>query len=148
MSRHFLNLRAGGREMRGPTCVTCHGAMHTTILSPEAVADKCRLCHNRESGVLPNIPGEAHATLALIFYARTTLQWSEEFIAAAREQGHNVSEATEVLKEAEVKFRYSKIKWHSFNFPEILRMVDGAYEAAKRAKELAAREVNQAGKER
>ena len=146
-SRHFLLLRTDERELRAPTCVTCHGAMHTTALSPAAVADQCRLCHNSESRLLPHIPGEAHATLSLIFYAQTTIQWSEEFLAAARKQGHDVSKATDALKEAEVRFRYSKIKWHSFNFPEILRMVDGAYEAAKRAKELAAREVRRVEKE-
>jgi hypothetical protein len=141
LSNHFLRVRGNGSEHRGPTCVTCHGAMHTTILSPDKVAEKCRICHSPQTGLFPNMPEEAHATLTLIFYARNTIQWSQELILAAQKEGHKVAEASAALEDAKIKFRYSKIKWHSFNFPEILRMVAGAYEGAKNARELVALEV-------
>ncbi len=141
-SRHYKALISSRGKVPGPTCITCHGSMHTAILSPDNVADACRRCHNQESHLSPDIPVEAHATLDLIFYAKNTVRWSGEFVSLARKQGYPVSEASAALKEAEDKFRLSEIKWHSFDFHEILKLVDESYEAAKKAKRLADQEVS------
>jgi len=110
--------------------------MHTSILFPENVAEACRKCHHPESGLPQQIPEEAHATLGLIFYAKNTLQWSAEFIKMAESRGVDVARAAEVLKEAEQQYKASKVKWHSFDFKEILKKVDGAYQSARKAKRL------------
>jgi hypothetical protein len=142
LSKHHRAIQSKDK-VRGPTCITCHGSMHTAILEPNNVAKACRRCHNKERGLSPNIPEEAHATLDLIFYARSTIKWSGEFVALAQKQGYPVHEAVEALQKAEEQFRLSGIKWHSLDFHEILKLVDGAYESAKKAKRLADREVTQ-----
>jgi hypothetical protein len=110
--------------------------MHTAILSPANVAKACRRCHNPESNLSPNVPDEAHAILDLIFYAKNTVKWSGEFVVLAKKQGYSVANAEAAQKNAEGKFHLSKIKWHSFDFHEILKLVDEAYESAKTAKNL------------
>jgi len=140
-SRHYKALLSGNVEVPGPTCITCHGSMHTAILSPENVADACRRCHNTKSGLSSSVPEEAHATLDLIFYAKNTVKWSGEFVTLARKKGYPVTDAAAALKDAEEKFRLAEIKWHSFDFHEILKLVDESYESAKKAKRLADQEV-------
>ena len=140
-SRHSRVLQAAGGPREAPTCVTCHGAMHTAVLSPGDVADACAACHNASTGLNPNVPEEAHATLDLIFYARNTVHWSGEFVELARRRGYDVGAAAAALAEARRKYEESKVKWHSFDFRRILELVDGAYEAAKEAKRLADRAV-------
>jgi len=138
-SRHYKVLNEG--EKQGPTCITCHGSMHTSILEPDNVAQACRRCHNQGTGIAPSVPEQAHATLDLIFFAKNTVQWSGEFVRLAREQGFPAKEASEALQEARQKFHLSEVKWHAFDFQEILKIVDASYEAAKRAKRLADQEV-------
>ncbi|MEK6775724.1 MAG: cytochrome c3 family protein [bacterium] len=142
-SSHYKALISYGGKIPGPTCITCHGSMHTAILSPDNVAEACRRCHNPESRLSPNIPVEAHATLDLIFYAKNTVKWSGEFVTLAREKGYPVTDAAAALKQAEEKFRLAEIKWHSFDFHEILKLVDESYEAAKKAKRLADLELSE-----
>ncbi len=140
-SRHYQVFLSGQGTVRGPTCITCHGSMHTTILAPHNVAETCRRCHNAESGISPNVPEEAHATLDLIFYAKNTVKWSQEFVRMARKQGFPVTKAAAALKNAEEKFHLSEVRWHTFDFHEILTLVDESYESAKKAKHLADEEV-------
>lgn len=135
-SKHYKAIRAGNHKVHGPTCVTCHGSMHTSVLSPENVAETCRQCHNPGSGLSQRVPEEAHATLGLIFYAKNTIQWSSEFLQMAKNRGCSVAKAASVLQKAERQYEVSKIKWHSFDFKEILENVDGAYQSAKEAKRL------------
>lgn len=142
-SKHYKVLSSASREVQGPTCITCHGSMHTAVLAPDNVAAACRHCHNPESGISPNVPEEAHATLDLIFFAKNTVKWSGEFVNLARKQGFPATKAAEALKHAEEKFHLSEIKWHSFDFHEILNLVDESYESAKEAKRLADIEVTQ-----
>jgi len=136
-SKHYKAIQDGKDKVHGPTCVTCHGAMHTSILKPENVAKACRQCHNPETGLPQQIPEEAHATLGLIFYAKNAIQWSAQFVKMAESRGVDVSHAASVLKHAEEQYQASKVKWHSFDFKEILKNVDGAYQSAKEAKRLA-----------
>ncbi len=140
-SKHYKVLLSSKQRVQGPTCVTCHGSMHTSILSPDNVASACRRCHNSSTRISPNIPEEAHATLNLIFYAKNTVKWSGEFVNMARSQGINVDRAADALRDAREKFHLSEVMWHSFDFHEILKMVDGAYQSAQKAKRLADRAV-------
>ena len=61
----------------------------------------------------------------------------------AKKQGYPVIEAERALKDSEEMFRRAEIKWHSFDFHEILKLVDQTYESAKKAKRLADEEVTQ-----
>jgi len=108
--------------------------MHTEVLTPETVAAACARCHNAKGGVSPRIPQEAHATLDLIFYAKTSLQWSRDAVVHARALGRPVGDGEAALKAAEAAFHHAEAKWHSFRFDEILDTVERAYDGAKRAK--------------
>ena len=132
-SRHYRVLQ-GAAPGEAPTCVTCHGAMHTEVLTPETVAAACARCHNTRDGVSPRIPQEAHATLDLIFYAKTTLEWSRDAVVHARALGREVGEAEQAMVTAEAAFHAAEAKWHSFRFDEILATVERAYAGAKAAK--------------
>ncbi len=98
-SRHYRVLQ-GAAPGEAPTCVTCHGAMPTEVLTPETVATACARCHNAKGGVSPRIPQEAHATLDLIFFAKTTLEWSRDALAHARALGRPVGEGERALAAA------------------------------------------------
>jgi hypothetical protein len=135
-SKHYQVLDVRNKAVSGPTCITCHGAMNTAILSPVNVADACRRCHNGERRGQSSIPEEAQATLSLIYYARNTIAWSQEFVLLARREGRPTAAAEQRLQEAVSGFQASKAKWHSFDFKEILRLIDGAYESAREAKRL------------
>jgi len=108
--------------------------MHTEVLTPETVAAACARCHDAKKGLLPHIPQEAHATLDLIFYAKTTLEWSRDALRHARALGREVGEGEKALAEAEAAFHAAEAKWHSFRFDEILDTVERAYDGAKQAK--------------
>ncbi len=146
-SKHYRILQVRDSILDSPTCITCHGAMNTAILSPANIADACRRCHGREKTGPSSIPEEAQATLSLIYYARNTINWSREFVLLARREGRPTAAAEERLQEAISRFQASKAKWHSFDFREILRLVDGAYESAREAKRLA-EDANERLKER
>ncbi len=146
-SEHYQVLQRQQSAFSGPTCITCHGAMDTAILSPGNVADACRRCHGGEIRQRSSIPEEAQATLSLIYYARNTINWSREFVMLARREGRPTAAAEQRLQEAVSSFQASKAKWHSFDFKEILRLIDAAYESAREAKQLV-EDANPQGKER
>ncbi len=140
-SRHSRALKRTETTIEGPTCITCHGSMHTSVLDPGHVAAACRKCHNEKNHLAPRIPQEAHATLDLIFYAKNTIAWSREFLDLARKQGYPLKKAGLALANAERQFHLAEVKWHSFDFDEILKQVDDAYHDAKESKRLADLEV-------
>lgn len=133
-SDHYRALVSGQGAIAPPTCVTCHGAMHTAVLAPDTVAAACRGCHNRRSGIAPGVPATAHATLDLIFFAKTTLLWSHEAVARARAAGHPVAEVEAELAVADGLFQQAAAQWHSFRFEEIVETIEGAYARAKAVK--------------
>ncbi len=62
-SYHFKKLEAAGK---GPNCVTCHGSMVTSILTPDDIANVCDRCHNERIGIFPYVPQKAKAVLLLL----------------------------------------------------------------------------------
>lgn len=106
-SRHFARLRSDGR---GPNCVTCHGAMATSVPSAERVLGTCSACHvaggvapedkARESApvlslvrseailyhVVSSVAGQSPAARAAL--ARAPLASAQRNLAAAAEVWH------------------------------------------------------------
>lgn len=103
-SVHFARLRGDGH---GPNCVTCHGAMATSVLTPERVLGTCSACHSATGVAAVGKSREAAQVLALVrvtnlFYgvvatavagrggpARTLLDDADRHLAAAAEVWHS-----------------------------------------------------------
>jgi formate-dependent nitrite reductase cytochrome c552 subunit len=62
-SVHYRHLVAKGQERQGPNCVTCHGAMNTSVLNVNDVKAACARCHNNRTKNHPEIPGKAETIL-------------------------------------------------------------------------------------
>lgn len=62
-SAHYRHLVAKGQARQGPNCVTCHGAMNTSVLNVNDVKAACARCHNRRTKNHPEIPGKAETIL-------------------------------------------------------------------------------------
>jgi len=62
-SEHFQILENKGTA---PNCVTCHGAMEMDFIYAGRVKNTCLICHNQETGNLPDVPDKAEYILSKI----------------------------------------------------------------------------------
>jgi len=62
-SEHYKHLVANKDGEQGPSCVTCHGSVNTTVLTVNTVRNTCSQCHNEETRNNPDIPDEAEQVL-------------------------------------------------------------------------------------
>lgn len=62
-SQHYKHLVANKDGEQGPSCVTCHGSVNTSVLTVNTVRNTCSQCHNEKTRNNPDIPGEAEAVL-------------------------------------------------------------------------------------
>lgn len=63
LSAHYEHLEDSDSDEQGPTCVTCHGSVNTTVLNVRNVRQTCEQCHNEETRIAPSIPGKAEHVL-------------------------------------------------------------------------------------
>ena len=109
-SLHYARLRADGR---GPNCVTCHGAMATSVLTPERLLGTCSACHMAGGLAPPDKAREAAQVLALarvenVLFDVVAAQ------AAAQRAARGASRARIMLDEAERHLTAAAEIWHSF----------------------------------
>ena len=109
-SIHYARLRADGR---GPNCVTCHGAMATSVLTPEHLLETCSACHMAGGLAPPDKAREAAQVLAL---ARVeNLLYDVVAAQAASQRGaRGAARARVMLDEAERHLTAAAEIWHSF----------------------------------
>jgi hypothetical protein len=110
-SLHYRRLQATGR---GPECVTCHGSMVTSILTPDTIAVVCEQCHNERMGVLPYIPQKAKAVLLLLKESAALLDAKEKL---SRSVGG--APGADVLREARSSLTSARLDWHRFDLDTI-----------------------------
>ena len=93
-SAHYKMLEKSGK---GPNCLTCHGAMATTILTHDDLDKTCSLCHGK--------PTQAAKTLSLMDAVKNSLKLLQK------------QTGTDKTKLADFTQRYQVIqkKWHSFD---------------------------------
>jgi hypothetical protein len=123
-SFHYKRLESTGR---GPDCVTCHGSMVTTVLSPDTVASVCERCHNDRMGIFPYIPQKAKAVLLLLRESSSLLD--------AESRIYHPAEGTEnagYLRDARSSLRSASLEWHRFDLDIITRRLQEMYDALKR----------------
>ena len=91
-SAHYKILQNTGK---GPNCLTCHGAMATSILQHADLDQTCSLCHGK--------PTSAARTLSLMDSAKKSLDLYQKNLKSG--DG----------KSFEKRYREIQRKWHSFD---------------------------------
>ena len=104
-SVHFARLRSDGH---GPNCVTCHGAMATSVLSPERVLGTCSACHSA-AGVAP--VGKSREAAQVLGLVRATNILYDVVSASAGARG---GRARTLLDDADRRLAAAAEVWHSF----------------------------------
>jgi hypothetical protein len=108
-SVHYARLRSDGR---GPNCVTCHGSMATTVLTPERVLATCSACHSA-GGVAPvGKAREAAQVLALV--RATNILYDVISTSASGARGPGATRARTLVADAERRLAAAAEVWHSF----------------------------------
>ena len=62
-SAHFEHLQGSKDEAQGPSCVTCHGSVNTSVLKVGTVRQTCEKCHDAKEAKGPSVPDRAEAIL-------------------------------------------------------------------------------------
>ncbi len=109
-SLHFARLESDGR---GPNCVTCHGSMATSILTPERLLTTCSACHVEGGVAPPEKAREASRVLALV-RTENILFDVVSTDAAGRRGTRAGARATILLGDAERHLSAAAEVWHSF----------------------------------
>jgi len=108
-SAHFARLRSDGR---GPNCVTCHGAMATTVLTPEDVRATCSACHT-PGGAAPEDRARESAPILALVRAETML-YNAVSTAAAAATSTRRRNAEASLASARRNLAAAAEVWHTF----------------------------------
>ena len=108
-SRHFARLQSDGR---GPNCVTCHGAMATSVLTPEDVLSTCSACH-APGGAAPVDRARESAPILSLVRAETMLYNVVSTVAAAAPKSQR-SGAVAPLASAQRNLGAAAEVWHTF----------------------------------
>jgi len=119
-SNHYRILKADGTA---PNCATCHGAMEMDYISVTRVKGTCLYCHNKESGVLPDVPATADKVLNQI----NIIKGYRNYVAIYAKDRELVA----VLDDA---YNALSANWHSFNLASVEHDTEellGAYRRAK-----------------
>jgi hypothetical protein len=118
-SLHYQKLESMGK---GPECVTCHGSMVTSILTPDTIAALCERCHNDRMGVFPYIPQKAKAVLLLLRESSALLD--------AEAKLHRPAEGTakaSALRDAQSYLHSASLNWHKFDLDTIIADLQELY---------------------
>jgi hypothetical protein len=109
-SLHYARLESDGR---GPNCVTCHGSMATSVLTPERLLTTCSACHIEGGVAAPEKAREASRVLALV-RAENILYDIVSTDAVARRGSRGGARAAILLGDAERHLSAAAEVWHSF----------------------------------
>lgn len=120
-SLHYKRLESTGQ---GPDCVTCHGSMVTTVLTPETVASVCERCHNERMGIFPFIPQKAKAVLLSLKVSESLLDADNKLYGRAK-----AKDVARSLRDAQSYLHSAKLDWHKFDLDSVTADLQGMYDA-------------------
>jgi mono/diheme cytochrome c family protein len=124
-SIHYARLESDGR---GPNCVTCHGSMATSILTPERLLGTCSACH-APNGVAPvGKAREAAQVLGLVRVENILFDVVSK-VAASRRAARGAARARMLLGDADRHLSAAAEVWHSFRLDSAVERLDHAREA-------------------
>jgi hypothetical protein len=109
-SVHYARLESDGK---GPNCVTCHGSMATSILTPERLLGTCSACH-APGGVAPVGKSREAAQVLALVRAENILLDIVSSAAASQRSGSGAARARILLGDAERHLSAAAEVWHSF----------------------------------
>ena len=109
-SIHYARLRSDGR---GPNCATCHGAMATSVLTPERLLGTCSACHVAGGVAPPGKAQEAAQVLSLVRAENILFDVVASQVAAQR-GARGAARARVMLDDAERHLTAAAEVWHSF----------------------------------
>jgi hypothetical protein len=132
-SRHYENLK---EDRLAPDCRTCHGSHDVSLINARVIAEKCKICHSRESGVQPQVALEAKQALSLMELIEDEREKVEGMVTLAEEKGKDVREAKDLLKDVEARLRQEGPRWHAFDITAFNKDLLEIWYAAKRSEEL------------
>lgn len=101
------------RDGRGPNCVTCHGAMATSILSAEQVLGTCSACHS-PGGSAPVDRARESAPVLRLVRTETMLHEVVSAVAAQAPAPRRVA-AQRMLESAARHLGTAAEVWHTFH---------------------------------
>ncbi len=121
-SIHFARLKSDGR---GPNCVTCHGSMATSILSPERALRTCSACH-AEGGVAP--PERARESAQVLALVRSENMLYDVVATSAAAAGSRGAPARSHLLAAQRSLSAAAEVWHGFRLDSATQRLGTARE--------------------
>jgi hypothetical protein len=128
-SVHFARLRSDGH---GPNCVTCHGSMATTVLTPERVLGICSACHS-ETGVAPVGKSREAAQVLALVRATNILYDVVSYSVNASRGAAGSARARPLLADAERRLAAAAEVWHTFRLDSATTRLSAAREDLVRA---------------
>jgi mono/diheme cytochrome c family protein len=123
-SIHFARLQSDGR---GPNCVTCHGSMATSVLTPERLLGTCSACH-APNGVAPVGKAREAAQVLALVRAENILYDVVSSVAASRRSAPGAARATILLGDAHRHLSAAAEVWHSFRLDSAVERLGHARE--------------------
>ncbi|MFQ6033973.1 MAG: hypothetical protein ACE5KR_03845 [Candidatus Bipolaricaulia bacterium] len=129
-SVHYRQLEEEGR---GPNCVTCHGAMAISILTPEELQQTCSACHNERLGIKPVEPIKARYVLIMFSQVKAYLEAVKELVELKKAAGQEVAAAEALIAQAEQELQEVRREWHTFIVDRIEEGVQKAFATVQAA---------------
>ena len=113
-SVHYKTLQRTGK---GPNCLTCHGAMATTVLTYADLEQTCSLCHGQ--------PTQAAKAFSMLHTLKNSLA-----VYRKKSNGNDPKE-----KEFTERYQALQKQWHSFNVTGIAEQAQSLIKEIKNAEE-------------
>jgi len=109
-SEHFKHLRENPDEKQGPSCVTCHGSVNTSVLNVGTVRQACERCHNDQTGIYPEIPQQAEEILGTFL----TIDRFHRYLAT-----HQTPQQASVNRDLDARVKLLDAHWHTFDLDKV-----------------------------
>lgn len=107
---HARELKTHGK---GATCLTCHGAMATSLPSPAELDSRCSVCHVK--------PVQAQAALAMLAAVKIQLRRTGTAMASAKKTNRKWhAGALGRFHEIEREYAGIQLTWHTFRTGTVL----------------------------
>jgi hypothetical protein len=123
-SRHYKILESAGK---GPECVTCHGSMVTSVLTPDTIATVCEQCHNERMETFPYVPQKAKAVLLLLTESSALLDANVKL----RHPAEGTAPA-QAVRDARSSLHSARLNWHKFDLDAITADLQDVYNSLKK----------------
>lgn len=140
-SEHFKILESG-EEGPAPACITCHQAHSVRVLTASEIEDFCSNCHNRITGINPDVPKKAEAALSSVDELQVEISKARSAVISAKAKGMDVVQAEADLESSRAILKHIPSVWHRFNLTffetEVQKGIADAMEAEKEIAELQA----------